>query len=180
MVKPLPATRETWVRSLGWEDPLEKEMATQPSTLAWKIPWMDEPGRLQSMGSQRVGHDWVTSLGSRNYSKYLKHFNSFYSSHESCEVFKKMYIIWILQMSLLKHRKVNSLCRAAKWQRLCLQCTRPGFDPWVGKILWRRKWLSTPVLLPGKFHGRRGLAGYSSWGRKESDTTEWLTLLPIL
>ena len=121
MVKPLPATRETWVRSLGWEDPLEKEMATQPSTLAWKIPWMDEPGRLQSMGSQRVGHDWVTSLGSRNYSKYLKHFNSFYSSHESCEVFKKMYIIWILQMSLLKHRKVNSLCRAAKWQRQARQ-----------------------------------------------------------
>ena len=49
--------RETQVRSLGQEDPLEKEMATHSSTLAWKIPWMDEPGRLQSMGSQRVGHD---------------------------------------------------------------------------------------------------------------------------
>ena len=57
MVKRLPAVRETWVRSLGWEDPLEKEMATRSSTLAWKIPWMEEPGRLQSMGSQRVGHD---------------------------------------------------------------------------------------------------------------------------
>ena len=57
MVKHLPAVRETWVRSLGWEDPLEKEMATHSSTLAWKIPWMEEPGRLQSMGSQRVGHD---------------------------------------------------------------------------------------------------------------------------
>ena len=45
------------VRSLGWEDPLEKEMATHSSTLAWKIPWMEECGRLQSMGSQRVGHD---------------------------------------------------------------------------------------------------------------------------
>ena len=54
--------QETWVWSLGWEDPLEKEMATHSSTLAWKIPWMDEPGRLQSMGSQRVGHDWATSL----------------------------------------------------------------------------------------------------------------------
>ena len=57
MVKRLPAMRETWVQSLGWEDPLEKEMATHSSTLAWKIPWMEEPGRLQSTGSQRVGHD---------------------------------------------------------------------------------------------------------------------------
>ena len=54
MVKRLPAMRETWVQSLGWEDPLEKEMATHSSILAWKIPWTEEPGRLQSMGSQRV------------------------------------------------------------------------------------------------------------------------------
>ena len=58
-VKRLPAKWETWVRSLGWED-LEKEMATHSSTLAWKIPWMEEPGRLQSMGLQRVEHDWAT------------------------------------------------------------------------------------------------------------------------
>ena len=57
MVKRLPAMRETWVQSLGREDPLEKEMATHSSTLAWKIPWTEEPGRLQSMGSQRVGQD---------------------------------------------------------------------------------------------------------------------------
>ena len=57
MVKHLPAMRETLVQPLGWEDPLEKEMATHSSTLAWEIPWMEEPGRLQSMGSQRVGHD---------------------------------------------------------------------------------------------------------------------------
>ena len=55
--KRLPAMQETWVPSLGWEDPLEKEMATHCTTLAWKIPWMEEPGRLQSMGSQRVGYD---------------------------------------------------------------------------------------------------------------------------
>ena len=53
--------RETRVRSLCWEDPLEKEMATHSSTLAWKIPWTEEPGRLQSMGSQTVGHNWVTN-----------------------------------------------------------------------------------------------------------------------
>ena len=56
-LKHLPTMRETRVRSLGWEDPLEKEMATQSSTLAWKIPWTEEPCRLQSMGWQRVGHD---------------------------------------------------------------------------------------------------------------------------
>ena len=56
MVKRLSAMQETRVRSLVWEDTLEKEMAAHSSTLAWKIPWMDEPGRLQSMGSQRVGH----------------------------------------------------------------------------------------------------------------------------
>ena len=56
-VKCLPTMRETQVRSLGWEDPLEKEMATYSSILAWKIPWMEEPGGLQSMGSQRVGHE---------------------------------------------------------------------------------------------------------------------------
>ena len=57
MVKHPPAMRETWVRSLGREDPLEEEMATHSSTLAWKIPWTEEPCRLQFMGSQRVGHD---------------------------------------------------------------------------------------------------------------------------
>ena len=56
-VKRLPAMQETWVRSLGREDPLEKEMATHSSTLAWKIPWTEEPGRLQSMELQRVGHN---------------------------------------------------------------------------------------------------------------------------
>ena len=55
-VKRLPTMRETWVQSLGREDLLEKEMETHSSILAWKIPWMEEPGRLQSMGSQRVGH----------------------------------------------------------------------------------------------------------------------------
>ena len=56
-VKNLPTMQETWVRSLGWEDLLENEMATYSSILAWKIPWTEEPSRLQSMKSQRVGHD---------------------------------------------------------------------------------------------------------------------------
>ena len=56
-IKCLPAMQETWVRSLGQEDPLEKGMAIPSSTLAWKIPWTEKSGRLQSMGSQRVGHN---------------------------------------------------------------------------------------------------------------------------
>ena len=57
MVKPLSTTQETQVRALGWEDPLEKEMAIHSSTIAWKVLWTEEPGRLQSMGSQRVRQD---------------------------------------------------------------------------------------------------------------------------
>ena len=60
-------TQEMRVQSLGWEDPLEKEMATHSSTLAWRIPWREEPGRLQSMGSQRVRHFWATSLSLSQY-----------------------------------------------------------------------------------------------------------------
>ena len=62
MVKCLPAMLETQVRSLGQEEPLEKEMATHSSTLAWEIPWTEEPGSLKSMGLQRVRHDWATTL----------------------------------------------------------------------------------------------------------------------
>ena len=87
---------------------MKKAMAPHSSTLASKIPWMEEPGRLQSMGSLRVGNDWATSPS----------------------LFTFMH--------------------------------------------WRRKWQPTPVLLPGKFHGRRSLVGCSPWGREESDMTEWL------
>ena len=85
---------------------LEKTMATHSSTLAWKIPWTEEPGRLQYMGLLRVGHDWATSLSLFTF------------------------------------------------------------------IHWRRQWQSTPVLLPGKFHGRGSLVGCYLWGRTESDMTE--------
>ena len=66
MVKNFPAMQETQVQSLGWEDPLEKEMATCSSVLAWRIPWTEEPGRLQFMESQRVGHDLATNTHSMN------------------------------------------------------------------------------------------------------------------
>ena len=59
--------------------------------------------------------------------------------------------------------------------RICLQCRRPRFDTWVGKIAWIRERLLTPVFLPGEVHGERSLAGYSPWDHKESETTERLT-----
>ena len=61
-LKRLPLIQETWVRSLDWEDPLEKEMTTHSSILAWRIPWTEKPGGLQSMGSQRVGHDFPSKV----------------------------------------------------------------------------------------------------------------------
>ena len=63
-----------------------------------------------------------------------------------------------------------------RWSRIRLSCRRPRFDPWVGKIPWRRKWQPTAVFLSGEFHGRRSLAGYIPWVRKESDMIEPLTL----
>ena len=67
-----------------------------------------------------------------------------------------------------------------RWLSVCLQCGRPRFNPWVRKIPWRRKWQPTPVLLPGKSHGRRSLVGYSPQGHKESDMTEQLHFLMCL
>ena len=134
MVKCLSTMWETWVRSLGWEDSLKKEMATHSSTLALKISWTEELGAgYCPWGRKESGTtEWL-------------HFSII-----------KGFPWWLRRESL------------------CLQCGRPGFQPWVGKIPWRRKWQSIPVLLPGKFHGQRSLVGYSLWGHKESDMTEQL------
>ena len=85
----------------------------------------------------------------------------------------------------LKHVFILSICMVvlgaslvAQWQRICLQCRscrRRVFNPWVGKIPWRRALQTTPVFLPGDSHGQRSLVGYSPWGHNESDMTEWLS-----
>ena len=144
MIKNLLAMQETWVPSLGWEDSLEKGMAIHSSILAWRIPWTEEPGGLQSLGSLRVRHNWATNT-------------------LSCRKWNKLFSLYF------------ELPRWLRWWRICLQCARPGFDPWVGKIPWRRKWQPTPVFLPGESQGQRSLVGYSPRGLKELDTTEWLT-----
>ena len=93
MVKRLPATQETWARSLGQENPLEKEMAAHSSTLAWKIPWTEEPSRLQSIGSQRVGHNWATSHSLSLKSKLHK----FAFEHAEFKM-----LLWYLKTGILK------------------------------------------------------------------------------
>ena len=147
--------RETLVQSLSREDPLEKELAPYSSTLAWKIPRTEEPGRLKSMGSQRVRHDWETSL-SLYFSNCLLWFLHYSGSSWTLPGLGSW--VWVFSHQF-----------TAKSQIL-----RPGFDPWVGNIPWRRKWKPTPVFLPGESHGRRSLVGYSPQGRKELDTTERL------
>ena len=87
-------------------------------------------------------------------------------------------IFWQNTVSGICFKILQHLSRApsvAQTGRICLQYRRPGFDPLVGKIPWRRKWQHTPVFLPGKSHGQRSLVGYSLWGCKELDTTQQLT-----
>ena len=126
---------EAWVRSLGREDPQEEEMATHSSTLAWRIPWTEEPGGLQSMGSQRVGHDWVTSLlSSLTLGAYCNQPRSSKSKQTSVHG-------WPPQRSDL----ISQVCKRAS-----------GFNPTPNDSL---------VLLPGESHGWRSLGGCSPWGR---------------
>ena len=147
MVKNLPAMQETWVPSLGWDDPLEKGMATHSSILAWEIPQTEEPGRLPSMGSQRVGRDW-SDLACLDAQECECEFSLFFSGFPDGSVSKEF------------------ACNAGDH----LQCRRPfamqeticnAGDQSLIPGPWRRKWQPTPMFLPGKVHGHRSLAGYS-------------------
>ena len=171
-VKCLPTMRETWVQSLGREDLLEKEMATHCSIFAWKIPWTVEPGRLQSMGLQRVKYDWATSLslsvwvdliqsakGALNRIKGWIRKNSF-SLPEGFWAESLVFIGLLGFPRWCSGKKSVSLCR------------RHGFDPWVGKTPWSRKWKPTLVFLPGELHEQGSLVSYTSWGHRELDMTE--------
>ena len=85
---------------------------------------------------------------------------------------------YLISTDWLTHTLNKKLLGLPWWlrqQRICLQCRRCGFDPWVRKISWRKEWLPTPVFLPEEPHGQRSLGGPSPWGRKESDTTNAFT-----
>ena len=223
-------------------------MATHCRILAWSIPWTEEPGGLQSIGSQRVGHDWCDFTQHRGLQRRPSQFSG--SEPKACSVcadwfkltgnsasqrhsetwvfsppqalpssepcaftclarakvhlrvpaggkrraggdpwwhipFSFQLLVRICHLTPCIHNskkgpgKQSPLKQAGAQLQLCLATEDAGgqrallsrFDPWVGKIPWRRKWQPTPVLLPGKSHGQRSLVGYSPWGRKESDMT---------
>ena len=172
--------RETWVWSLGLEDPLEKEMATHSSIPAWRISWTEEPGRLESTGSQRVRHDWATSL-------LISLSGGAEVKASACNVGDLGSITGLgrspgegngnpLQYSCLE----NPMNGGALWATVH-GSQRVGHNRVISLSLhfhhssfWRRQWQPTPVLLPGKSHRWRSLVGYSPWGRWESDMTGWL------
>ena len=142
--------QETWVRSLGWEDPLEKEMATHSSTLAWRIPWREEPGRLQSMGSQRVGHNWAT---------FKKNF------------YYLFYTLGFLNGSMSKESTCNAEDTEDRGSISGLGWSSGGGNgiPTQNKfhssiLVWKIPWTEEP-------------GGLQSKGHKESDTTEPLTTI---
>ena len=100
-LKHLPPMRENWVWSLSWEDPLEKEMTTHSSILAWRIPWTEEPGRPQSLGSQRVRHDWATSLSLLFYLAY------FQSSIHAAACIRISFLLRLNNISLYVYTTLN-------------------------------------------------------------------------
>ena len=128
---------------------LEKAMAPHSSTLAWKIPWMEEPGRLQSMGSRRVGHHWATSL-------------LLFTDIVFC-LFKSQ----VQQVWLIAKLHFNTGLESDSTEQLHFQFSLSTF------MHWRRKWQPIPVFLPGESQGRGSLVGCHLWGHtEESDMTE--------
>ena len=139
--------QETRIRSLGWEDPLEMEMATHSSILAWRIPWTEEPGGLQSTGSQRVGHDWVISL-SLSYSYTMP--EKAMAPHSSTLAWK---IPWTEEPGRLQSMESQRLRH--NWATSLSLFTF---------MHWRRKWQPTPVFLSGESQGQGEPGGLPSMG----------------
>ena len=150
----------------------EKAMATHSSTLAWEIPWTEEPSRLQSMGSRRIGHDWATSLSLFTFMHWRRKRQPtpvFLPGESQGFCWAAVYGVTQSQTSLTwlsSSSHSMGFPGGASGKEPTCQCRRLkrcGFDPWVGKILWRRKGQPISVFLPGESHGQRSLAGYSPW-----------------
>ena len=89
----------------------------------------------------------------------------------------RLFLLWHLYINFTGSILMKGFPAGSEGKDSACQCMRPEFSPWVGKIPWRRKWIPTPVLLPGEFHGQRSMVDYSPWGYKESDMTERLSTL---
>ena len=156
-----------WVQSLGGEDPLEEEMATHSSILAWRIPRTGEPGWLQSIGSQRVEHHWVTDIEIAC-SPQRPHTGNIILEERSfiedalCQALCCKCFSYIKENYSYFPGHTSGKESASQFRRH----RRHKFDPWVRKIPWRRAQQPTPAFLPGESHGQRSLLGYSPWVTK--------------
>ena len=174
LVKNLPAVQETRVQSLGREDPLEKETATHSSILVWKISWTKKPGGLQSMGSQKGGHNWATNTHTTQWTWDWASSGRWWRTGKS----------GLLQSMGSKRVEQDLVSEQQQTPKVFLgdsvvknppaRAGDAGSIPGSGKIPRRRKWQPTPVFLPGKSHGQRRLVGYSQWGRKRV-RHDWVT-----
>ena len=117
MVKKLPAMQGTQVRSLGQEDPLEKEMAIHCSILAWKIPCREEPRRLQSMGSQRVRHDWATNTFTPIFMLKKKRIHSF---HKFIMKYLQIEMMFEIYSKIIQHGEGKEMGQRGGWSRLTI------------------------------------------------------------
>ena len=140
MVKRLPAMQETWVLSLGWEDLLEKEMATHTSTLTWRIPQTEEPGRLQSMDSHRVGQDWVTSLSLFTISKGLLRWLS--GKESACQCKRCGFNPWSRKIPWRRTWQPTPVFLPGKSHG---QRSLAGYSPWTRKEWDTALWLNNNV-----------------------------------
>ena len=157
--------------SISWEDPLGEEMATHFSILAWSVPWKGEPGRLQSMGLQRIRHDWSNLACTHARTIIFIEFRHFKVYHhlglEAGEGNGNP-----LQYSCLENPMDRGSGRLQSRGSL-----RVGHD-WATSLSlftfmhWRKTWQPTPVFLPGESQGWGNLVGCHLWGHTDSDTTE--------
>ena len=141
----------TWLKLCGCYVQLLQSCPTLCSPMDSSLPGSNVHGILQARMLE-----WVAVPSSRGYS-WLRDW-----VYISC--------MWMDSLPLSHWENPRLMAQ------ICLQCRRPGFDPWVGTILWRRKRQAIPVFLPGEFHGQRSLVDYNPWGHKELDMTEQLTL----
>ena len=153
-------------------------MATHSSILAWRILYSEEPGGLQSIGSYGVGHDrttkqqqqthWTGCFKLRHFIVYKFGLNNLLRSKKKKKKKKSHFPVVNLKLCTegLLNKPLITIIGFPRWHS-GKEHKRCEFDPWIRKIPWRRKGQSTPVFLPGEFHGQRILVGYSPWGHQE-------------
>ena len=148
--------------------------APHSSTLAWRIPWTEEPSRLQSMGSLRVGHDWATSLSLFTFMHWRRKWQPipvFLPGESQGQGSLMGCHLWGRTESdttevTQQHSSLVGFPGGSAVKNLPVSAEDTGSIPGSGRSPRGRKWQSTPVFLPGKSHGQRSLVGYSSWGHK--------------